>query len=181
MAWCQLPHCWSKLFPNARSLWLLGTHSHSKVIKKLHRKTDKEINPLVAVLFVAQSCPTLCDPTDYSPPGSSVQGILQERILEWIAIPSSRGLIHSLTVLSPGRLVWGEPDGLLSMGSHRVGHDWSDLAAAAAAAGLCLRIEAIFTFLTEMDELQRLENPWKLCVKFSTYFHCGGADIWYSS
>ena len=33
-----------------------------------------------------QSCPTLCDPVDYSPPGSSVHGILQARILEWIAL-----------------------------------------------------------------------------------------------
>ena len=38
-----------------------------------------------------QSCPTLCDPMDCSPPGSSVHGILQARILEWVAIPSSRG------------------------------------------------------------------------------------------
>ena len=35
-----------------------------------------------------QSCPTLCDPTDGSPPGSSVPGILQARILEWVAISS---------------------------------------------------------------------------------------------
>ena len=40
---------------------------------------------------VAQSCPTLCDPTDCSLPGSSVHGILQARMLEWVAIPSSRG------------------------------------------------------------------------------------------
>ena len=40
---------------------------------------------------VLQSCPTLCDPMDCSPPGSSVQGILQARILEWVALPSSRG------------------------------------------------------------------------------------------
>ena len=32
---------------------------------------------------VAQSCPTLCDPTDYSLPGSSVHGIFQARVLEW--------------------------------------------------------------------------------------------------
>ena len=42
--------------------------------------------------FVAQSCPTLCDPTDCSPPGSSVHGILQARTLEWVATPSSRGI-----------------------------------------------------------------------------------------
>ena len=40
---------------------------------------------------VAQSCPTLCDPVDCSPPGSSVHGILQPRILEWVAISFSRG------------------------------------------------------------------------------------------
>ena len=40
---------------------------------------------------VAQSCPTLCDPVDCSPPGSSVHGILQARILEWIGISFSRG------------------------------------------------------------------------------------------
>ena len=38
-----------------------------------------------------QSCPTLCDAMDCSPPGSSVHGIFQARILEWVAMPSSRG------------------------------------------------------------------------------------------
>ena len=41
--------------------------------------------------LVAQSCPTLCDPMGYSQPGSSVRGILQARILEWVAIPFCRG------------------------------------------------------------------------------------------
>ena len=36
-----------------------------------------------------QSCPTLCDPIDGSPPGSSVHGSLQARTLEWVAISSS--------------------------------------------------------------------------------------------
>ena len=35
-----------------------------------------------------QSCSTLCDPMDYSPPGFSVHGILQARILDWVAVPS---------------------------------------------------------------------------------------------
>ena len=38
-----------------------------------------------------QSCPTLCDPMDRRPPGSSVHEILQARVLEWVAMPSSRG------------------------------------------------------------------------------------------
>ena len=40
---------------------------------------------------VTQSCPTLCDPVDCRPPGSSIHGILQARILEWVAISFSRG------------------------------------------------------------------------------------------
>ena len=42
-------------------------------------------------VLVGQLCLTLCDPMDYSPPGSSFHGILQARILEWVAIPFSRG------------------------------------------------------------------------------------------
>ena len=38
-----------------------------------------------------QSCPTLCDPMDCSPPGSSAHGVIQARILEWVTMPSSRG------------------------------------------------------------------------------------------
>ena len=38
-----------------------------------------------------QSCPTLCDPMDFSPAGSSVHGISQARVLEWVAIYFSRG------------------------------------------------------------------------------------------
>ena len=40
--------------------------------------------------LVTQSCSTLCNPTDCSPPGSSVHGTLQARILEWVASPFSR-------------------------------------------------------------------------------------------
>ena len=164
---------------------------------------------------VAQSCPTLCDPTDCSLPGSSIHGIFQARVLEWVAISYSRGsswprdrtqvshiagrrftvwatreVTLSLLLYKPleklngnplqysclenpmdGRAWWaavhgvtkswtrlsdftftfhfhalekemathssvlawripgmGEPGGLPSMGSHRVGQDWSDLA-----------------------------------------------------
>ena len=49
------------------------------------------INVKVKVL-VAQSCPTLSEPMDCSPSGPSVHGILQARILEWVAISSSKDL-----------------------------------------------------------------------------------------
>ena len=45
---------------------------------------------LKKVSEVTQSCPTLCDPMDYSLPGSSVHGIFQARVLEWVAIAFSR-------------------------------------------------------------------------------------------
>ena len=45
----------------------------------------------VCVCSVYQSCPTLCNPMDCSLPGSSVHGIFQARILEWVAISFSRG------------------------------------------------------------------------------------------
>ena len=46
-------------------------------------------HPAAAAAKSLQSCPTLCDPIDSSPPDSSVPGILQARTLEWIAISFS--------------------------------------------------------------------------------------------
>ena len=45
---------------------------------------------------VTQSCRTLCDPMDCSLPGSSVRGILQARILEWVSILFSRGSLQPM-------------------------------------------------------------------------------------
>ena len=45
-----------------------------------------------------QSCPTLCDPIDGSPPGSAIPGILQARTLEWVAIPFSRKYHWGLSI-----------------------------------------------------------------------------------
>ena len=48
-------------------------------------------NYVIRLDMHAQSCLTVCDPMDCSPPGSFVHGILRVRILEWVAMPSSRG------------------------------------------------------------------------------------------
>ena len=50
-----------------------------------------------------QSCWTLCNPVNCSPPGSSVHGLLQARTLEWVAMPFSRGFFLT-QVLDPGLL-----------------------------------------------------------------------------
>ena len=52
---------------------------------------------------VAQSCPTLCDPMDCSLPGSSLHGILQARVLEWVAIFLLQGIFQTQG-LNPGLL-----------------------------------------------------------------------------
>ena len=65
---------------------------------QLHRFfTDSIVCVCMCAVLVSQLCPTLCDPLGCSPPGSSGHGILQARILEWIAIPFS--LIVSCAVL----------------------------------------------------------------------------------
>ena len=75
-----LLHCWweCKL---VQPLW--------KTVETFLKKLKMKLSCAVLCL-VAQSCPTLCKPMDSSPPGSSVHGILQARILEWVALPSSR-------------------------------------------------------------------------------------------
>ena len=52
-------------------------------------KEKTQIANAAAAAKSLQSCPTLCDPTDSSPPGSPVPGILQARTLEWVAISFS--------------------------------------------------------------------------------------------
>ena len=69
-------------------------------------------------VLVAQLCPTLCDLMDCSPPGSSVHGILQARILEWVAIPSPRYL-HN-----PGTEPWFPALQTDSLSSEPPGEDW---------------------------------------------------------
>ena len=53
-------------------------------------------------VLVAQLCPTLYGPIDYSLPGSSVHRILQAKILEWVAIPPSPGDLHNPGIVAGG-------------------------------------------------------------------------------
>ena len=61
---------------------------------KLMPTNALELHLILLLLMCAKSLqpfPTLCNPMDWNPSGSSVQGILQARILEWVAISSSMG------------------------------------------------------------------------------------------
>ena len=54
--------------------------------KQTHRHRKENWLPKVGYVLISQSCPSLCEPTDYSPRGCSAHGLLQARILEWVAI-----------------------------------------------------------------------------------------------
>ena len=73
------------------------------------RKLNSEASSLVCL--VAQSCLTLCDTVDYSPPGSSVHGVFQVKTLEWVAISSSRGSsrLRDQTLVSCVSCIAGRP------------------------------------------------------------------------
>ena len=61
------------------------------MISQLIKSQAGEVQESESESEVAQSCPTLCDPMDCSLPGSSLDGILQASVLEWVAISFSRG------------------------------------------------------------------------------------------
>ena len=62
---------------------------HHLILQMLQERSAAAAAAAAAAAKSLQSCPTLCDPTDGSPPGSPVPGILQARILEWVAISFS--------------------------------------------------------------------------------------------
>ena len=71
-----------------------GRNKPNRSISRATGQNDREEIVAAAAAAAAaaeslQSCPTLCDPTDGSPPGSPVPGILQARTLEWVAISFS--------------------------------------------------------------------------------------------
>ena len=72
-----------------------GSVGHNNIIKQSKRLSAGVLRQALqrgpCCPLVPESCLSLCDPMDWSPPGSSVLGVSQARILEWIAMPSSRG------------------------------------------------------------------------------------------
>ena len=69
-----------------RSPCALGWPKKSQWIHMWCEKQVWQLNQEESKSEVAQLCPTLCEPMDCSPPGSSVRGIFQARVLEWVAI-----------------------------------------------------------------------------------------------
>ena len=101
-------------------------------IFRQHKITTDLFPAAAAAAKSLQSCPTLCNPIDGSPPGSTVPGILQARTLEWVAFPSpmhesekwkwSCSVFNSLRPhgLQPTRLLhqWDFPGKSIGVGCH---------------------------------------------------------------
>ena len=101
----QGKHQWWKLGPSwmlcSERLWTAGREHVGRPPRRGHMAPEeaRKGSPCAVLLLSwghltcakpLSSCPTPCDPTDCSPPGSSVHGILQVRILAWVAMPTSR-------------------------------------------------------------------------------------------
>ena len=74
-----------------RGAWWATVHGVSRVGHDSATKQQLSQCLVFVLCLVAQLCPTLCNPMDCSLPDTSVHEVLQARILEWVAMPSSRG------------------------------------------------------------------------------------------
>ena len=107
---CFAPKCWLNSYwiklslhhLNLNFLWfllekyfyLMLSHKLTRGIVGISERNNMKIFHVQHATLL-QSCLTLCDPMDCNLPGSSVYGILPARILEWVAMPSSRGSSRS--------------------------------------------------------------------------------------
>ena len=101
----RVGHDWNEL--SAVVVWQIHSYYSISCGQDTSPSVSSCVNQMGACMDVQliQSCPTLCDPVNCSPPGSSVHGILQARILEQVAMPSSRGIFPTQG-LNPHLLHW---------------------------------------------------------------------------
>ena len=90
--WGTCVHLWQihvDIWQNQYNIVKLKNKKRIKKKRSRDRNFDKLFLILIAAAKSLQSCPTLCDPRDISPPGAPVPGILQAKTLEWVAISFS--------------------------------------------------------------------------------------------
>ena len=86
---------WLHVFSSTLCVWFLSNKGFCWRLKKLIQERciwheEGSLCQMKQSALSAQACQTICDPMDCSPPGSSVHGTLQARIMQWVAIPFSR-------------------------------------------------------------------------------------------
>ena len=87
--WMASPTRWTCVWVNSGSLWWTGRPGMLRLVRSQRVGHGSDWTGWCSELL--QSCPTLCDPMVCSLPASSVHGILQAGLLEWVAMPSCRG------------------------------------------------------------------------------------------
>ena len=95
-------------FPLWACEWHSGSWKPQDLVNKLLGNTNnpsKSSSKAAAAAKSLQSCPTLCDPRDGSPPGSAVPGILKTRTMEWVAISFSSEWKWKMKVKSLSRVL----------------------------------------------------------------------------
>ena len=83
-------HCLSEFSPGCPGIVI--PEEWSVILSSSSNNVCVSMCVCVRLRLVVQSCPTLCDVVNCSPPGSSVRGIFQAKLLEWVAMPFSRGI-----------------------------------------------------------------------------------------
>ena len=104
--WSELPALLQRIFPapeNKRASLMSPTLAGGFLTTGTTREAHKQTAAAAAAESL-QSCPTLCDPIDSSPPGSPIPGILQVRTLEWVAISFSNAWKWKVKVKSHSRV-----------------------------------------------------------------------------
>ena len=161
---------------------LVPTDITTKRLDPLLEWNSKCLWSIAAAAKLLQSCPTLCDPIDGSPPGSPFPGILQARTLEWVAISFSNAWKWKVKVksLSPVRLLatpWtASHQAPPSMGFSRQEY-WSGvpLPSPRSCAEQPLRLSLSTAVLT-------LLTVWNGSLVFSlNYFWIGWICMWFKS
>ena len=138
--------------------WILYPLSHqgSSLINILYIKNAKRSVWVCAVQYlVTQPCPALCDPVDCSPPGSSVHGISQVRILGWVAISSSRGSFQPRHGPGVSRIAGG----FWTIWATREAHMWADHFL--SVSPFCIFIKRFHLFICERVFILALLVIWK--------------------
>ena len=149
----RLPCCWALLL-------LLNVPFVSFVHSTTARVSSVCFMQILIMLCIAQSCPILfCDPMDYCPPGSSVHGIFQARILEWVAISFSRGSL------------WPRYQTCVSCIGRQILYHW----ATTEAQYLSLILACLFTLIMAMFE--KLITPDLTTVSFLWFLYTSTSCI----
>ena len=142
------------------------------------REPDEGFYAAAATAKSLQSCPTLCNPTDGSPPGSPVPGILQARTVEWVAISFSnawkwknkvKSLSRVLLLVTPWTAAHQAP---LSMGFSRQEY-WSGVAAKCGVSDRIRVCTGLALLLVSSQVNSWLLLPWLATVLKSAIWNSG--------